>query len=280
MKNLNGAEIAGYMKENQAHWVRRLKARGVQPKLVIIRDSDKPVITKYVQLKRAYGHDIGVEVEDWLRDDVAAAIQEANADQGVHGMIVQLPLKNIEQTDEIVSRILPEKDVDGLASNMHEMNNAKNNYSSGDIKSKTIFESATATAINWLLAGYDIKLQNRKIAIVGHGRLVGAPLARMWQNSGYDVTVFRKNDDLEQLANYEVVVSATGVPHLIKDEMIRIGATVVDAGTASEGGVLVGDLDESVRERTDLAAITPKIGGVGPLTVTTLFEHVLMAAER
>ena len=197
---------------------------------------------------------------------MAQAIAEANADSTVHGIIVQLPLKDTSQTDEIVSKIAPEKDVDGLATIYHETNN--------------IFESATATAINWLLAGYDIKLQGSKIALVGRGRLVGAPLERMWKNSGYDVTVFRSHSDLNELKDFDVIVSATGVPHLIKSEMIKPGTVIVDAGTASEDGVLVGDVDESVRAQANLSAITPKVGGVGPLTVTALFEHVLMAANN
>ena len=116
-------------------------------------------------------------------------------------------------------------------------------------------------------------------SIVGRGKLVGAPLEKMWTESNYDVTVFHKGDDLNTLADYDVVVTATGVPGLIKTEMIKYGGVVVDAGTASEGGVIKGDLDEAVRERDDLT-ITPKIGGVGPLTVSMLFEHVLQAAMK
>lgn len=281
MKILSGAEIAGYMKENQAHKVRSFKARRVQPKLVIIRDSDNPVIMKYVTLKQQYGEDIGVVVEDWLASDVAEAIEKANQDLSVHGVIVQLPLKDKEQTDAILQKIAPEKDVDGLARAALAAQKDTENYSSGDIiSSENTFESATATAINWLLAGYDVRLDGKKIALVGHGRLVGAPLERMWRDSGYDVTVFRSHSDLSQLTEYDVIVSATGVPHLIKDEMIKPGAVIVDAGTASEDGVLVGDVDEAVREDAAVAAITPKVGGVGPLTVTALFEHVLIAAER
>lgn len=286
MKELNGHELAEYMKENQAHLVRSLRAQGVQPKLVIIRDSDNPVITKYVQLKQRYGADIGVEVEDWLREDAKTAVHEVNNDPSVHGVIVQLPLRDKAMTDEIVQEIMPEKDVDGLS---HRVNNDTNGYTSGEIKNgwdagtagtMPRFESATATAINWLLAGYDIDLVGKKIAIVGRGRLVGAPLERMWRNSGYNVTVFRSKDSLEALPEFDVIVSATGVAHLIKDEMVGSGAVVVDAGTASEGGVLVGDVDDAVRERNDLKAMTPKVGGVGPLTVTALFEHVLIAAQH
>lgn len=260
VKELNGAELAGYMKLNQAHLARSLKVRKIQPKLVIIRDSNSPVIGKYVHLKQRYGEDIGVIVEDWFTDNIADAIQKANADPSVHGVIVQLPLQNPDALPT-VEQITPAKDVDGLGS-------------------QSDFDSATATAINWLLAGYNIELEKYHIALVGRGRLVGGPLEKMWQNSGYDVTVFNHSSNLADLKNYDLIVSATGSPHLIKNEMVKPGAIVVDAGTASEGGVLVGDLSDELRARTDLAAITPKIGGVGPLTVTALFEHVLIVAEK
>lgn len=262
MKSLSGEEIADYVKMNQVRKVHSLKARGVQPKLVILRNNDSPVITKYIELKQNYGSDIGVEVEDQLTDNLSQAIDELNQDSTVHGIIIQLPLVDPTQTDEMTSLIAPEKDVDGL-------NHAGK-----------IFESATATAINWLLSGYDIDLKNSRIAIVGHGRLVGGPLEKIWRDSGYDVTVFDKGSDLTELEDYDVIVSATGVPHLINARMVRDGAVVVDAGTASEGGILVGDVDDAVRERGDLKAITPKMGGVGPLTVTVLFDHVLQAASN
>lgn len=261
MKSLNGAELAGYIKENQAYLARGLLARGVKPILVIIRNSKSPVIEKYVSLKKGYGEDIGVEVEDWLREDLEAAVNEANTRDDIHGVIVQLPLEGDTNVEDVVNSLAPAKDVDGLGE-------------------KAEFDSATATAINWLLAGYNIDLTGMSIALVGHGRLVGGPLEKMWRDSGYQVRTFRRGDNLSELKSFDVVVSATGVPHLIKSEMIKVGAVVVDAGTASEGGVLVGDLDDSVRERIDLTAITPKIGGVGPLTVTALFEHVLIAAGK
>lgn len=262
MKELNGSELAGYIKENQVHLARSLKARKIQPRLVIIRDSNNPVIEKYVSLKMQYGEDIGVVVDDWLRNDVVAAIQEANADDSVHGVIVQLPLAGeYDDVDRLLNQITPEKDVDGLGE-------------------KAKFDSATATAINWLLAGYNIDLEKYKIALVGRGKLVGAPLEKMWTNSGYNLRVFRSKDSLDELVDYDVIISATGVPHLIKSEMVKPGAFVVDAGTASEDGVLVGDVSEEVRERRDLSAITPKIGGVGPLTISSLFEHVLIVASQ
>ena len=266
VSELSGRELAGFVKERQAHLVRSLSGREITPKLLILRDSDNPVITKYVMLKQKYGEDIGVEVEDFVAqnlEELKTKIIEANHDKTISGMIVQLPLKTADKdaTDEVVSLIAPKKDVDGL---------------SGHGK----FDSATATAINWLLAGYDIELDNAKIALVGRGRLVGAPLYRILTNSGKTVEMFHRGSNLEDLKNFDIVITATGVPHLIKSAYIKPGAVVVDAGTASEKGVLMGDVDEAVRAREDLKAITPKLGGVGPLTVSVLFENVIFAAQN
>lgn len=265
MKLLSGSELAGFVKERQAGAVRSWQGKNL-PKLVIIRDSDNPVIAKYVGLKRAYGADIGVEVVEILaqgEESLREAILRANEDATVSGMIVQLPMETVEKANwaGVLDLIAPEKDVDGLGE-------------------QAKFDSATATAINWLLAGYDIDLATKKIAVVGRGKLVGAPLEKIWTASGLDVQVFHRGDDLLALRNFDVIVTATGAPGLIKNEMVRGGAVVVDAGTASEGGVLVGDADEAVRERKDILAITPKVGGVGPLTVAVLFENLLTAAKN
>jgi methylenetetrahydrofolate dehydrogenase (NADP+)/methenyltetrahydrofolate cyclohydrolase len=215
-------------------------------------------------LKQRYGEDIGVQVEDYYAkntNDLKQKIKSANEDPTISGMIVQLPLADKDITDEVVTLINPKKDVDGLSGNGK-------------------FDSATATAINWLFAGYDISLDNKKVALVGRGRLVGMPLFDMFTKSGLSVEIFHRGSDLSKLKNYDVVITATGVPHLIKSSYIKPGAVVVDAGTASEKGVLMGDVDDEVRIREDLAAITPKLGGVGPLTVSVLFENVIFAAQN
>ena len=263
VKELSGRELAGFVKERQDQAVRSLLGRGVRPTLLILRDSDNPVITKYVNLKKRYGEDIGVKVIDRVApaEELGGVIEEANEDKGVSGMIVQLPLSEKDLTDEIVQKITAEKDVDGLSG-------------------RGRFDSATATAINWLLAGHNVELEGKKIAVVGRGRLVGAPLIRMWRNSGYDLEVFGHDSDLGKLREYDVIVTATGVPHLIRPEMLKEGVVIVDAGTASEDGVLVGDVDDEVRGCVKVGAITPKIGGVGPLTVGVLFENGIAAAGR
>jgi methylenetetrahydrofolate dehydrogenase (NADP+) / methenyltetrahydrofolate cyclohydrolase len=264
-KILNGSELAGYIKERQARQVRALRqASRVQPRLVIIKSKGaSPVIDTYLRMKGRYGDDILIEttVLALTEGEMLPAIAQLNQDTSVHGIMVQLPLDDPSKTDEIVASIAPEKDVDGLGPQAH-------------------FDSATAKAINWLLVGYAIDLKDKKIAIVGNGRLVGAPLAHMWRASGYDVTVLgRDTPDIGAvLRASSVIVTATGVPHLITSEMIPIGAVVVDAGTASEDGMIVGDIDETARSRSDLT-ITPEKGGVGPLTVAGLFDNVITAAQ-
>ena len=261
MKILNGEELAGFIKERQAHEVRSLNKT---PTLLIIRDSDNPVITKYVNLKIKYGEDIGVRVIDFCAKntaEIATKINEANQDKTINGIILQLPIIERDKTDELTSLISPEKDVDGLSGKPNA------------------FDSATATAILWLLAGYDIKLDHAKIALIGRGKLVGAPLYRMFQASNYHVDLFHRGSDLTKLNQYDIIITATGVPGLISSSMVKPGAVLVDAGTASEKGILKGDASDEVRERKDLAAITPKLGGVGPLTVACLFDHVLQASK-
>ena len=258
MKFLDGQELADYIKERQVHEVNRLRHQKIVPKLVIFYDNDSPVIKKYMDLKHAYATDIGITVEiSKITTENATEKLEASAkDPATHGIIVQLPLKNIPI--DILTHIPAHKDVDGL-------NNGN-------------FDSATAEAINWLVNGYNINLKEKNIAIVGRGKLVGGPLEKMWQNSGFSLTVFEKGDDLRNLVNYDLIVTATGVPGLIKPEMLKIGAIVIDAGTASEDGVLTGDLSAEARDRQDLT-LTPKTGGVGPLTVTALFDHTIQASR-
>lgn len=265
---LNGAELRDYIKERQARQVRGLRqAWGIFPKLAIVQCNDDPVINSYVNLKPRYGEDILVDVDVYKipQSEALATIKELNADDSIHGIIVQLPLVDpAEQTQEIVDAVAPEKDVDALGVN-------------------AVLDPATPVAINWLLAGYNVDLKGKKIVIVGNGRLVGAPLAKMWRNSGHDVEVLTKADADDMPAKVfaaDIVVSATGVAGLITPDMLKIGAVVVDAGTASEGGVIKGDIaDEVIETRNDLS-ITPKKGGVGPLTVAALFDNVIQAAQK
>ena len=263
MRELNGSELAGFIKERQAKQVRALRqAWHINPRLAIVTDVENPVIETYMRLKQRYGADILIDVEIHRVPAGGALemIQELNNRDDVQGIILQLPISNPEQTEELLESIREDKDVDGL-------------------RKRAIFQAATPTAISWLLAGYGVDLKGKKVAIVGRGRLVGAPLEKTWLKSDVDVTVFEKSDDLSQLINYDIIVSATGVPGLIKSQMIKTKTVVVDAGTASENGKIVGDVSEEVRQRNDVT-ITPKKGGVGPLTVSALFDNVITACLK
>lgn len=263
MKLLNGRELADYIKERQARQVRTLRqAHRVFPRLAIIQTIDDPVIDMYAGLKQRYGTDIliDVDIHKIAQDELMPTIQRLNDDVSVHGIIVQLPLANNTQVQAAVDVVAGEKDVDGLGVNAR-------------------LDPATPMAINWLTAGYNVALAGMKIAIVGQGRLVGAPLAHMWKHSGYDVTVFDdQQGDLSTLPDYDIIVTATGVPGLIKSGMLKNGAVIIDAGTASEHGKIVGDVAADVRTRDDIT-ITPEKGGVGPLTVAALFDNVITAAR-
>ena len=263
MRELNGSELAGFIKERQAKQVRALRqAWYINPRLAIVTDVENPVIETYMRLKQRYGADILIDVEIYRVPAGGAleVIQELNNRDNVQGIILQLPISNSDQTEELLESIREDKDVDGL-------------------RKRAIFQAATPTAISWLLAGYGVDLKGKKVAIVGRGRLVGAPLEKMWLKSDVDVTVFEKGDDLSQLINYDIIVSATGVPGLVKSQMVKAKAVVVDAGTASENGKIVGDVSEEVRQRNDVI-ITPKKGGVGPLTVSALFDNVITACLK
>lgn len=262
-KLLNGLELAGFIKQRQAKQVRMLRqAHGILPRLAIVKAANaSEVIETYVRMKQAYGHDILVDVDVYscAHEDLAGTITRLNDDALVQAIVVQLPLENSDDTEQIVSLVSPEKDVDGLGPNAE-------------------FISATAEAVDWLLSGYSIDLIDKKITLLGRGKLVGGPLEKLWRTRGLDVTVLDKSSETidEALLASDVIVTATGQANILTDNNVPQGAVVVDAGTATEGGVIVGDADPALQVRRDLV-ITPPKGGVGPLTVALMFDHVIRA---
>lgn len=264
MKLLSGSELVEYIKERQAKEVRSLKqSKNIFPKLAIIRTNPDPVVDSYMRLKQNYGNDIGVDVEVYTIDqkETLDTIEKLNNDDNFHGIIVQIPLPDPSQTNEILNTVSVKKDVDGLAED-------------------SSFDPATPIAINWLLAGYNVELKGKKIVIVGHGRLVGKPLAKIWQSSDLDVEIAdNKTEDLEKLTlEADILVCATGKPGLITKDMVKDGAVIVDAGVATDSNGLVGDVSYDVRLLENIK-ITPEKGGVGPLTVSALFDNVIRSAR-
>lgn len=261
---MNGLELMGFIKERQATQIRGLRqAHNIFPKLVIVRTGSDKTTDLYLKLKQEYGSDILVDVEviNATDEEIIGIIEKLNHDKTVHGIVVQLPLADKSKTEKVVNTIDPTKDIDGL----------------GD---KSIYTPATPMAIDWLLVGYNIDLNNKKIAIVGNGRLVGAPLYKLWKNNGLNVEVYNsKTENIgEKLVEADVIVSATGVPRIIQDSMVKYGAVIVDAGMANDSGGIVGDVSEAVRYRPDVI-ITPEKGGVGPLTIAAFFDNLIQSAR-
>ncbi len=263
-KLLGGSELAAFIKERQAKQVRNLRQEHkIAPKLAIVVTNPSPVIATYVKLKQQYGADILIDVDIYeeTMDSVAGQIEGLNKDETVHAVIVQLPLDDTSKTDEITHLVAPKKDVDGLGSD-------------------EFFTPATALAIQWLLAGHNIELGAKNLLIIGNGRLVGAPLAKLWRASGLLPQVADSSvKDLSALTNEaDIIVTATGVPGVLTSEMVGSKTVIVDAGTASEDGKVVGDLSSDIYDREDIR-VTPQKGGVGPLTVAALFDNVIQAAR-
>lgn len=262
MKSLDGLELAGFIKQRHAHAVRSLRqGSGVQPRLAIVTSNTNEATATYLRVKQRYGQDIGASVDVYTPalSDALSLLGELNDDASCQGVILQLPFADGTQTETLLAAIDPRKDVDGLGPDSH-------------------FDAATPIAINWLLAGYNIELAGKRIVVVGQGRLVGKPLADMWEASGLMVERLDLDtpDNASRIAKADIVVTAAGVPGLIRSEMLKEGAVVVDAGVATDAGRLVGDVAEDVRERSDVT-MTPVRGGVGPLTVCALFENLLTA---
>lgn len=264
MRSLNGSELAGFIKQRQAGQVRSLRQGShIQPKLAIVLTINHPAIETYIRMKKKYGADIEVDVDIHRvsQADVPGIINQLNDDDTIHGIIVQLPLEDPSQTEELVNLVSQHKDVDALGA-------------------QAKFEPATPMAILWLLSGYNVDMRGKKVLLVGRGKLVGAPLEKILKTMDVEVTVAdRTTDNLAEVTQAaDIIITATGTPGLISSDMIKPDAVVVDAGVAGEEGKTVGDLSPEIYDRQDLT-ITPQKGGVGPLTVCALFENVIRAAS-
>lgn len=257
---LDGREVAGFIKERHRQQVAAL---GRAPKLVIVSSGQTAATQSFVHAKVRYGEGIGVAVEvlDVPSGELLEAIAAQNARDEVTGIIVQLPLGNPEQTDAALAAVEPAKDVDGLAPG-------------------SSFQVSAAKGIIWLLGAYSVEVKAQAVSVVGQGRLVGAPVADALESIGADVT--RCNEHTADLAaatrEADVIIAATGVPALITREMVKSGTAIVDAGSGSRDGRVVGDVDPELVGDRDLK-VSPVPGGVGPMTVAALFDNLLIAAQ-
>jgi methylenetetrahydrofolate dehydrogenase (NADP+)/methenyltetrahydrofolate cyclohydrolase len=260
--------------------VARLTAMGRTVKLGTILVGDDGPSAKYVAMKHADCAEVGIEsahVElgvDATQADVLAAVKSMNADPDVASILVQLPLPYGMDEEQVLLAVDPEKDVDGL----HPVNLGKLVMGApGPLP-------CTPAGIVELLAAHKVPVEGKHVVIIGRGLTIGRPLSLLlaMRRPGCNaaVTVVHTGvDDMASLVRQaDVVVAAAGVAGLVTPDMIKPGAAVVGAGTSWEGKRLMSDVDESVAEVAGW--ITPRIGGVGPMTRAMLLRNAVLAAER
>lgn len=253
----------------------------VSPYLVIFQVGENPESDVYVKQKILFGTSIGAKVThariplgEQSEKILIEKIKECNADKTVHGIIVQLPLPNDFQKEEILSRIDPEKDVDGL----HEQNRILLE------RGTPRFIPATARGIFSLLDFYSISVKGKKVVVLGRSELVGKPTALLARVRGGLVTVCHsKTEDVPSITKTaDVVIVAVGKEGLIGKEYVSEGQVVIDVGIHSQTHdgkkTLHGDVKFDEVSQV-VSAITPVPGGVGPMTVSALFENLLDAVK-
>ncbi|MEX0868090.1 MAG: bifunctional methylenetetrahydrofolate dehydrogenase/methenyltetrahydrofolate cyclohydrolase FolD [Nitriliruptoraceae bacterium] len=251
----------------------------VTPGLAAVIVGEDPASQVYVGMKHRasevagmYSRQIVLPAET-SQDDLAAVVEELNADEAIDGILVQLPLPDHLDPQPIQEAIRPDKDVDAL-----------NPYTAGRLTvGDPTFLSCTPYGVLEILEHAGVEIQGAHVVIVGRSNLVGRPLSIMLTLKGRDATVTLAHSRTRDLAavcrTADVIVAAVGVPRLITADMVAPGAVVIDVGTnRTDEGKLVGDV--AFDEVAEVAgAITPVPGGVGPMTVTMLLQNTLEAAR-
>lgn len=273
---LDGKVVAAAVKNEVATAVADL---AVAPGLATVLVGDDPASHAYVRGKRRDAAEVGIHsihhelAGDIAQEELLELIDRLNADEGVDGILVQLPLPDHLDGEATVERIDPGKDVDGL----HPFNLGQL------VLDRPGLRSCTPSGVMRILEHYGIEVAGRRAVIVGRSFLVGRPLALMMSARGIDATVtiaHSRTPDLARLTgSADIVVAAAGVPGLIGASHVGPGATVVDVGINRVGDRLVGDVDH--RAVSEVAgAITPVPGGVGPMTRAMLLANTVTAARR
>jgi methylenetetrahydrofolate dehydrogenase (NADP+) / methenyltetrahydrofolate cyclohydrolase len=271
---IDGKAVAARVKADVAREVEELPFR---PGLATILVGDDPASAVYVRMKRedsaevgiaSFHHEPGAEV---AAEELAKLIRSLNADERVHGILLQLPLPDHLDQDEFISLIDPAKDVDGLtAANAGLLMHGR----------EEAMVPCTPAGVMELLAEAEVELPGARAVVLGRSILVGKPLAQLLLGANATVThCHSRTRDLPAVCREaEVLIAAVGSPGLVSADMVGEGAVVIDVGTNRTEDGLVGDVDfEPVAERA--AAITPVPGGVGPMTRAMLLVNTLKAAR-
>lgn len=280
MKIIWGNELAEEVKSDIRSKVDALKEQGKRlPVLAVVLVGDNPASQSYVRSKANACVSVGMENKTIVMDgnttqeELLAKVKELNADDGIDGILVQLPLPKHLDADSVIMAIDPSKDVDGL----HPVN--AGNLLTG----REGFVPCTPMGVMYMLKsiGYE-DLAGKKAVVCGRSNLVGKPVALLLQNKNATVTIVHsKTPNIEEVCSQaDVLVVAMGKEKLVKENWVKEGAVVIDVGiNRMANGKLCGDVDfEAVKEKT--TAITPVPKGVGPMTVCMLLQNTLIAYQH
>ncbi len=274
---IDGKPVAARLRAEVSGAASELRAMGVAPTLAAVLVGDDPASAIYVRSKTKAARDAGVDVRDHklaattTHAELAALIDTLNSDDGVDGILVQLPLPAPLDAEAVLSALDPAKDVDGL----HPTNLG---YLAQD---RPRFIPCTPSGCMRLLREVDAELAGARAVVVGRSRLVGKPVAMLLANANATVTMChsRTRELADEVRRADIVVVAAGRPEIVRGDWIKPGAVVIDVGiTRTADGKLVGDVEFAAAAQR-ARAITPVPGGVGPMTIACLLENTVTAAR-
>ena len=276
-KILDGKLMSEDLTKDQTRRVAELAAKGVIPGLAVVLVGEDPASQIYVRNKGIACETVGMHsktirlLQSALQDEVIAAVDELNADDSIHGILVQLPLPGHLDEAAVLARILPQKDVDGF-----HISNAGKLFSG-----QAGVVPCTPKGIIHMLKQGGVELTGKDAVVIGRSNIVGKPAAMLLLNENCTVTIChsRTQNLKEHCRRADILVAAIGKPRFVTADMVKPGAAVVDVGINRVDGKVVGDVDyEAVSEVAGY--ITPVPGGVGKLTISMLIENTLEAACR
>ena len=274
---IDGKLIAAQLRKDCLSRSEKLLADGIRPKLDVIIVGNDPASHQYVNSRAADCAAVGLAStvhslnEDTKQSELIELIETLNADDNVHGILLQMPLPKHMNPDEVISHISMQKDVDGF----HPMNVG------ALVSGKPAFAPCTPSSIMQLIRSTGIDISGKNAVVVGRSNVVCRPAAMLLLKESATVTIChsRTIDLKEHTLNADILVAAVGVPNLITGDMIKPGAIVIDAGINRVDGKTVGDVEFETAK--DVAGfISPVPGGVGPVTRTILLMNTLEACER
>lgn len=278
---IDGKKIAGEIFDELRERVAALADRGIVPGLAVILVGEDPASVTYVRLKGKDARKVGIESvthkmpEATEPDDLEEIIDSLNADDSIHGILLQTPIPKHLDEPAFLRRIDPRKDIDGL-----------HPFSQGLLMSGTPrFIPCTPYGVQQLLVRTGVEIAKQHVVVVGRSVLVGRPLSVLLSNKadGANATVTICHTGTRDLAHFtkqaDILVAAAGSPGMITADHVSEGAVVIDVGTtANAEGRLIGDVDfDAVSQKA--RAITPVPGGVGPMTRAMLMANTVRSAE-